>query len=158
MPIITATLEHLAPLVALFDAYRVFYEKESDQDSARAFLQERITRNESVIFIALDAEGRQVGFTQLYPLFSSTRMRKLWLLNDLFVTPTARGKGYSKALIERAQQHCRDTDACALLLETAKNNEIGNRLYPQMGFALDTDFHHYVWENKWMHFNTSLFL
>jgi len=158
MPIITATLEHLAPLVDLFDAYRVFYEKESDKESAQTFLRERIIRNESVIFIALDLAGRQVGFTQLYPLFSSTRMRRLWLLNDLFVTPDSRGKGFSKALIERAQQHCRDTDACALLLETAKNNEIGNKLYPQTGFVLDMEFNHYVWENKWVHFNTSLFL
>lgn len=141
-----ATLEDLDELALLFDAYRVFYQKNSDIEAARAFLQERINRKESVIFLACTGEGRQVGFTQLYPLFSSTRLKRLWLLNDLFVLPAQRGKGISKLLIERAQQHCRDTHACALTLETAQTNDIGNQLYPAMGFHLDTEFNHYCWE------------
>ena len=66
------------------------------------------------------------GFTQLYPLFSSTRMKRYWLLNDLFVNENHRGKGHSKALIESAKELCRETKACGILLETDKTNEIGN--------------------------------
>jgi GNAT superfamily N-acetyltransferase len=70
----------------------------------------------------------------------------LWLLNDLFVLPALRGQGISKRLIERAQEYCRETHACALTLETAQTNDIGNQLYPTMGFVLDTEFNHYCWE------------
>lgn len=143
-----ATEAHLEVLASLFDAYRVFYEKSSDVGQARAFLQERITLQDSVIFIAIDEAGRQVGFTQLYPLFSSTRMQKMWLLNDLFVIPEMRGKGFSVALITRAKQYCQDTFACALILETAKTNTVGNQLYPKTGFVLDTAYNHYVWTNE----------
>lgn len=144
-PILTATLTHVAELAKLFEAYRLFYQKEPDLAQATAFLQARIIQNESIIFIATDTAGRQVGFTQLYPLFSSTRMQKLWLLNDLFVLPEMRGKGISVALIERAKQHCQETLACGLILETAKDNAVGNQLYPKTGFELDTDYNHYVW-------------
>ena len=144
----TATLTHLDELVPLFDAYRVFYKKPSDIGQAKLFLQERLNLQDSVIFIATDEMGRQVGFMQLYPLFSSTRMQKMWLLNDLFVIPEMRGKGISIDLINRAKEHCQDTFACELILETAKTNTIGNKLYPQAGFVLDTTYNHYAWTNK----------
>ena len=77
MPIIQATSENLVPLALLFDAYRVFYRKESDVDAAFQFLKERIANEESIIFIAIDEDKSIKGFVQLYPLFSSTRMKKL---------------------------------------------------------------------------------
>ncbi len=136
----------LEELSGLFDAYRVFYRKLSDRAAARAFLTERITKGDSTIFVA-EASGHLAGFVQLYPLFSSTRMKPLWLLNDLFVSPEHRSKGLSKQLIDRSKQLCRDTGACGLSLETEKNNIIGNQLYPQTGFEADADHHYYFWEN-----------
>ena len=141
-----ATLEDIDQLTKLFDAYRIFYEKAPDEKAARAFLTERISKNESEIFIALDHNGDIAGFVQLYPLFSSTKMKRLWLLNDLFVAPRFRGQGFSVKLIERSKQLCRETHACGLLLETAKTNDIGNHLYPKTGFTLDEDYNHYFWE------------
>lgn len=142
-----AQLTHVEALAELFDAYRVFYKKDTDIESAKRFLQERIQNAESVIFIASEESGRQVGFTQLYPLFSSTRMQRLWLLNDLFVLPEMRGKGISHLLIDHAKQHCEQTQACGLILETAKDNAVGNQLYPKAGFELDTAYQHYFWDN-----------
>jgi GNAT superfamily N-acetyltransferase len=104
-------------------------------------------RGESVVFIALE-DGTATGFTQLYPLFSSTRMKQIWLLNDLYVAPEHRGKGISKMLLEKAKELARKTDACEVMLETAKTNDIGNQLYPSAGFELGTDFNWYHWENK----------
>lgn len=74
---------HLNELAVLFDDYRVFYRKESNLEGAKGFLSERILKKESVIFVAL-LEEKLVGFTQLYPLFSSTNMMPIWLLNDFF--------------------------------------------------------------------------
>ena len=44
---------HLNELVHLFDAYRMFYKKESNLEGAKHFLSERMQQKESVIFVAL---------------------------------------------------------------------------------------------------------
>jgi len=139
------TIQDLEALSLLFDGYRVFYKQGSDIDAAKAFLKARIEKNESVIFVSATKTEQLTGFVQLYPLFSSTRMKRLWLLNDLFVDPTFRGQGISKLLIANCKQLCHDTDACGLLLETAKTNDIGNKLYPSAGFELDSDHNYYCW-------------
>ena len=79
-----ASANDLSMVAPLFDAYRVFYKKDSDLAAANSFLKERLENSESFIFLALDDNGAAAGFIQLYPLFSSTRMARLWLLNDLF--------------------------------------------------------------------------
>ena len=89
--LIQAEPNHLDDLALLFDAYRVFYKKESDLSAAQVFLRERLTKNQSVVFMVYDG-SRAIGFTQLYLLFSSVNMAAVWLLNDLFVDPTYRGK------------------------------------------------------------------
>ena len=141
-----ATLSDLAPLSQLFDLYRQFYGKTSDIESGKTFLKERFENIESEIFISL-INSKIVGFVQLYPLFSSTRMKRLWLLNDLFVHPDYRGQGFSIQLIEAAKQLCIDTNACQLTLETSKLNTIGNNLYPKAGFEIDLDNNYYAWVN-----------
>ena len=72
----------------------------------------------------------------------------MWLLNDLFVKEDSRGNGYSKLLIERAKALAIETEAAGLSLETEKSNHIGNSLYPDLGFELDTEHNFYFWENK----------
>ena len=141
-----ATTDNIEILTDLFEGYRNFYKKDADREGAKTFLQERIEKNESVIYLAYAENGEAVGFTQLYPLFSSTRMKKLWLLNDLYVAPEHRGKGFSKALLERAKAFAKETDACEVMLETAKTNDIGNQLYPSQGFELGTDFNWYHYD------------
>lgn len=135
----------LDQLAELFNQYRIFYKKESDVKAGKQFLSDRMKNNESEIFIAIDEEKKLTGFVQLYPIFSSTRMKRLWLLNDLFVTPASRGQGVSIALIERAKELCRATNSCGLLLETAKTNTVGNQLYPRTDFVLESESNFYVW-------------
>ena len=142
-----ATINDLKLIVELFDNYRVFYENESDKQQAEEFLSERLKVNDSEIFVAETDHYNLVGFVQLYPLFSSTRMKRLWLLNDLFVTKDYRGKGISKKLIEISKEFCKQTNACGLILETAKTNKIGNELYPKVGFSLDKEHNYYSWDN-----------
>jgi GNAT superfamily N-acetyltransferase len=136
-----------APCIApLFDRYRIFYEKEPDQEGAQEFIYERLRLRESVVFLAEDDAGQAKGFVQLYPLFSSTRMQRLWLLNDLYVDKESRGFGIGRLLMQTAKQFCLDSGACGILLETAKTNAIGNHLYPSVGFVLDDAHHYYFWD------------
>jgi ribosomal protein S18 acetylase RimI-like enzyme len=142
-----ATIEDIKSLAALFDNYRVFYRKQTDLDAAEAFLKERLLNNDSIIFVA-QQENTLAGFTQLYPLFSSTRMKRIWLLNDLYVLPEFRGNGISHQLINAAKDLAIQSGAAGLLLETEKTNNIGNRLYPSAGFTLYNETNFYWWENK----------
>ena len=134
-----------AELVApLFDAYRQFYEQPSDAALALAFIRERLERRESVVFLA-ERDGRPVGFVQLYPVFSSTaaRPRRLWILNDLFVAPEARGGGVARALMLRARRLAEETDAVGLELATAHTNLAAQRLYESLGWRRDEQFPRY---------------
>ena len=141
----TATINDLEQLATLFDNYRVFYKKPSDTIQSRLFLKERIQKNESEIYVAENEKQALVGFVQLYPIFSSTRLKRLWLLNDLYVLPNFRSQGISIELINKAKELCVTTNACGLQLETAKTNLIGNQLYPKTGFVLEEDTHFYAW-------------
>ena len=138
----------LKALVQLFDAYRQFYRQVSDIDGALENITERMKKKDSVIYIAYDEQSRAVGFTQLYPLFSSVGMKKSWLLNDLYVDPEFRGKGVSKLLIEKSKDLARKTNANGINLETEKSNSIDQRLYPATGFELNVDSNFYFWKNK----------
>ena len=147
MTVRNAEVNDVERLAVLFDAYRVFYEKSSDLIGAKKFLLERITNNESKIIVAIHNEDL-VGFVQLYPIFSSTRMKKIWLLNDLFVHENNRKKGISKQLIGKCKDLCKDTGACGLILETAKTNATGNNLYVKTDFILDENHNYYSWDLK----------
>ncbi|QCK15663.1 GNAT family N-acetyltransferase [Mangrovivirga cuniculi] len=146
MKIRTAEVTDLKPLSILFDSYRVFYKKESNLAEAELFLKDRLSNEDSQIYVAETLSNQVVGFVQLYPLFSSTNMKRLWLLNDLFVAPKYRGQGISIALIDRAKQLAKDTHSAGLMLETEKSNLIGNKLYPRTDFKLDTEHNYYTWE------------
>jgi len=135
-----ATLEDLDGVAPLFDAYRQFYQRAADLPLARRFLQERLQRQESVIFVALDAGGSIVGFTQLYPTFCSVRAAPTFVLYDLFVAPEARGTGAGRALMEAAEAHAAGTGAARLELSTARTNAIAQKLYESQGWQRDDMF------------------
>ena len=71
MKILQATKEHLNQLTTLFNGYRMFYKQPDSPDKAKAFLKDRFEQKDSVIFMAFSSEDKAVGFTQLYPSFSS---------------------------------------------------------------------------------------
>lgn len=145
MQVRKANIQDIEQLSLLFDAYRIFYNKTSDIENAKQFLSERIINNESEIFVAENESKELTGFVQLYPLYSSTRMKRLWLLNDLFIRPEERGKSISVSLIEKAKELCKNSNSCGMMLETAKSNIIGNNLYPKTGFELDVEHNYYSW-------------
>ena len=138
-----ATLHDLDALVPLFDGYRRFYGKASDEAGAREFLIARLRLNESLILLARDEHGTALGFTQLYPLFSSVRMVRTWLLNDLFVAAHARRQGVARALLEAAATHARKLGAASLSLSTAHDNLPAQALYESLCWRRDTQFREY---------------
>jgi ribosomal protein S18 acetylase RimI-like enzyme len=138
-----ATINDLDLVTELFDMYRIFYKQKSNLQGARVFLEERIKTDESVIFVAFD-EDDMVGFTQLYPLFSSVNMQRTWLLNDLYVKGKVRGKGFGEGLLKKAIAFAAETGANGISLETGEENLIAQKLYEKIGFKKETNyFYHY---------------
>lgn len=135
----SADLERIAPL---FDAYREFYRQASDLPRARSFVRARLDREDSVILLALD-QSDAVGFTQLYPSFSSVSMARIFILNDLFVSPEARGSGVGSALLAAAADFGRQAGACRLALTTETTNAVAQSVYERMGWVRDTAFYTY---------------
>ena len=131
-----ATLEDLDLVAPLFDGYRRFYGQPADIPRAKAFLRERLERNESTILLAM-RDGRAAGFTQLYPLFSSVRTARLWLLNDLFVAEHARRGGVARALLDAAVAFAREQGAAGVMLETMRDNAPARALYRAAGWHED---------------------
>ncbi|WP_198524761.1 GNAT family N-acetyltransferase [Paenibacillus phocaensis] len=139
-----AELGDLEPLAQLFDEYRLFYEQASNVEGARRFLEERLGRRESVVLLAIEpVSGNAIGFTQLYPSYSSISMKRVWILNDLYVREEYRSRGAAKLLLEAAKSHARQTDAKGLELSTAITNTRAQHLYERSGYERDTEFYHY---------------
>lgn len=120
-------------VTGLFNEYRMFYKQESDIGLAESFIKNRLENNESVVFAALE-DDKVVGFTQLYPLISSVRAVKNWLLNDLFVDANYRKRGIGEALLKKAATFAKTHGATFLQLETAVDNYTAQNLYEATGF------------------------
>ena len=133
----------ITEIARLFDAYRVFYKQKSDLKLAVDFLSERIKNAESIIYYATNSKGEYLGFTQLYPSFSSASAKRVWVLNDLYVKENARGKDVAKELMNQAKEYAVKTKAKGLSLCTAKTNTTAQHLYESLNYIKNRDFDYY---------------
>ena len=143
MEIIEASIKDIEQVAVLFNEYRMFYEQKSDIESAKIFLEERITKGESVIFIAIE-NGEYVAFTQLYSSFSSVGLSKIWILNDLYVLENYRKKGIAEQLIKHVFNYSKTTERKKVTLSTAYDNFIAQKLYEKIGFSKDNSFYYEI--------------
>jgi ribosomal protein S18 acetylase RimI-like enzyme len=132
MEIYQATIEDLEGVSNLFNLYRVFYQQTSDIESAKTYIKNRLENKDSVIFVGKDKQ-KYVGFTQLYPTFSSISMKRAWILNDLYVDAEARKQGTGQMLLLKAKDYAIETDAKTISLSTAPDNYSAQRLYETNG-------------------------
>src|ERR1700674_5462823 len=137
-----AELRHVDEIAPLFDAYRRFYGR-VDDPRARSFLEERVARHESVVFVAR-LQGAAIGFTQLYPCFASVSLERMFVLYDLFVAPQARRSGAAAALLRAGVEYAAGQGAGQLMLQTAVTNLPAQSVYEREGWVRDNDF--YVYE------------
>jgi ribosomal protein S18 acetylase RimI-like enzyme len=146
MRIIQATLEHLDLLTPLFVKYREFYGELPFPDSSRAFLEKRLRREESVTYLALHDEddSKLLGFCQLYPSYSSLSLKRVWILNDIYVAEDARRQLVADHLIQKAKKMARETQAVRMRVSTSANNDVAQKVYESIGFREDTQFKNYV--------------
>ncbi len=143
LSIIQAKTEHLKDVAPLFDSYRVFYKQPSDLKAALIFLNDRFSKNESILFLAYEG-NTPVGFTQLYFTFSSVSLKPSLILNDLYVHKDFRKRNIGAALLEKAKSYCVQNGYKGLVLETAVDNP-AQKLYEKLGWKKDSHCFHYFW-------------
>ncbi|MGK7910048.1 MAG: GNAT family N-acetyltransferase [Synechococcus sp.] len=138
-----ATVADVSDVSGAFDAYRQFYRQPADLDGALAFIRDRLAQNTSRIMVARNSDNVCMGFTQLYPSFSSVGMQPIWILNDLFVYPDYRRQGVARALMDAASRLGRSSGVAALVLATEVTNEPAQSLYHSLGYVRDEQFVHF---------------
>lgn len=143
MKIKLATVEDVREIAPLFNAYRIFYNQQSNVIEATAFLKKRLENDESIIFVALH-EGQHVGFTQLFPTFSSVAMKKAYILNDLYVDGKFRRMGIAEQLMVAAFQYAKENNARFIALETGSSNKQAQALYEKLGMIEEESVKHYI--------------
>jgi ribosomal protein S18 acetylase RimI-like enzyme len=144
----TAGLDDVPALTALYIAYRVFYGEPPAPEAAREFIGERIQRNAGVYFLAwspseravADQLAEPVAFIHLMPSMNTLAMRPIWLLEDLYVRPTARNQGIATSLLRHAEAFARKTGAERLTLSTAHDNAAAQSVYEKLGYVREENF------------------
>ena len=134
-----AVLTDLDPLTALFDAYRRFQGRPGDLPAARDFLRARFEHGESIVFIA-ELGGMPAGFAQLYPSFSSVALRRVYILNDLFVDATARRRNVASRLLDAVEAYAWAFGAARITLNVARTNADAQALYDRSGWTRDDQY------------------
>lgn len=134
-----AGIADLDDAARLFVAYLRFYGKDTSAGAAREFIAERLRRQDSVILLARVGETAS-GFMQLYPTFASLSLAPGWILNDLYVDVQARGLGTGERLMEAARELALANGAAEILLQTARDNQVAQRLYERLGYQRDDEF------------------
>jgi GNAT superfamily N-acetyltransferase len=130
-PVSTAELEQLLPLIA---AYQRFYEvEEIDERRNRAFFRRFLAPSDDGMLLGARDGEELLGYACLYWSFSSTQAVETVLMNDLFVSAAARGRGVGRALIEASAAVARGRGAAHLEWSTAPDNLTAQRVYDATG-------------------------
>ena len=123
-------------VIELFDKYRMFYKQSSDIELARKYIKDRLEQNEAQVYVAFEKENsKPIGFTLLYPKFSSVSATKNWHIGDLYVEIDHRKKGIGEILLSTALNFAKNEGANFISLNTAIDNYSAQKLYENFGFV-----------------------
>ena len=141
LEIARAKLADAGELHPLVEKYRAFY-KQQPNAKTLDYLKARLENDEAMVFIARSDEVA-VGFTMIYPTFSTVSLSNVWLLNDLYVEEANRGQRIASKLMETAESAAREAGATRVFLRTANDNTTAQSLYEGRGYLQDEVFRRY---------------
>jgi GNAT superfamily N-acetyltransferase len=139
-----ASILDLSKIVPVFDSYREYFKQERNPTEVEKFLFDKFEHLESVIFIA-EQNSEVIGFAQLYPIFSSLTLERVWLLNDFFICEDYRNKGVGKQLFEKVKEFTLLTKSKGIELTVEHINEKAWQFWESQGFILDEEFRNYFY-------------
>ena len=127
-----------------FVAELAAFERLSDElevDGAEARLREHLFGREPRCEVLLaDDAGNAVGFALFYPTYSTFKTAPCLHLEDLYVTPAARGSGIGEALLREVARIARDRGCARLQWNVLDWNRRAIAFYERMGASLLGDW------------------
>ena len=139
--ILQATPADVGAVAPLFDAYRQFYKKPSNEEAARRFLFARLSKGESVLFLARQRRSRRLrpplsGLLVHQPHSPVDPQRPLAVPGRAQARSRSCSDGCARLFAE-------STQADGLMLETATDNHTAQRLNERLGWKRDEEFYRY---------------
>ena len=137
----------LADLMPLMRSYCDFYEVTPIDEDLLALAHALVEdpEHEGVQLLARDSEsGRAVAFATIFWTWSTTDGGRLAVMNDLFVSESARGSGLADALIDRCRHEATAHGARRLAWQTAPDNLRAQAVYDRVGA------HREQWVDYWL--------
>jgi GNAT superfamily N-acetyltransferase len=83
-------------------------------------------------FVA-EKDGKLIGFATLYFTFSTLQVKRVAILNDLFVHPEVRGQKVGESLFRHCLNYIREHSFAYMQWETAKDTHVAQSLCNKMG-------------------------
>jgi GNAT superfamily N-acetyltransferase len=122
----------------LWDQYLIFYKHELAENQTQLTFDRLINASFEMHGLVLEVDGQILGIAHVSFRPSTWADNKELYLEDLFVDPSVRGKGYGRALIESAKELGKLHGAKKLSWQTHRDNLTAQRLYDSM--AVKSEF------------------
>lgn len=117
----------------LYVGYGEFYETPvTDEKALLVWSWISDPQNELEAYFAVDEEGTPIGLAHVREFVRPLDGSKGLYLDDLFVSPDARGAGAGSALLEAARESAKERGLSVVRWITAKDNETARRLYDKV--------------------------
>lgn len=140
-----ATIHDLPKIVPIFHSYREYFKQQRDPIKVESFLFEKFEHLESVILIA-EQQSEVIGFAQLYPIFSSLTLQRVWLLNDFYIAEEFRNCGVGKQLFAKVKEFAMLTKSKGIELSVEHTNKKAWEFWERQGFNIDEEFRYYFYK------------
>jgi ribosomal protein S18 acetylase RimI-like enzyme len=106
-----------------------------DEPAARGALAELLARPELGCVYLVTHDDRPVGYAALCFGWSLEWGGRDAFLDEIYLEPTARGRGVGRAALDALLEAARGAGVRAVHLEVEASNEVGQRLYRTAGFV-----------------------
>ena len=116
----------------LFVAYGVFYETAFTQEIVDAVFEKLTDASTDVQAIVAERGGALIGFAHFRQQYDTFTAGPGWYLDDLFVSPEARGSGAATALIDALRELAAGNGGGTVRWITAEDNTTAQRVYDRV--------------------------
>ena len=127
---------------ALWDGYCAFYETDVPPEVTAVTWRRLVDPGGPLVGLVAEDDGEVIGFVNCVLHASTWAAGEICYLEDLFVSPAARGSGAGRALIEAVLERARSNGWERVYWHTREDNARARALYDS--FTKADDFVRYV--------------
>jgi Acetyltransferases len=138
--IVKAASEHLAQIVALIREFAEFEKLSHFCTVTEDDLRKTVFGEESFAHcLVAESDGNLVGYALFFPVFKSFRGERSMFLEDLYVSPSMRGRGVGFALLKEVAQTARSLGCVRMDWQALKWNTAAVEFYRKIGAVADDE-------------------